>query len=300
MELDTRVLDDAFARAAACIAEADALLVASGAGMGVDSGLPDFRGRQGFWRAYPALGRAGIDFHAAASPAAFRRDPVQAWGFYGHRLALYRRTRPHAGFALLQDWGQRMPGGWAVFTSNVDGHFQQAGTEPAALHECHGSIHHLQCLDDCRGAIWAASDFVPEIDERHCRLLGALPRCPHCGALARPNILMFGDGDWNPQREQVQAGRLQDWLGGLARRRARLVVVEIGAGTAVPSVRHFVQGLQRSLKARLVRINPGEPQVRGAHDVAVPAGALQALQGIGARIAAAAHQPGRPDLPQQP
>lgn len=291
--MDTRVLDDAFARAAACIAEADALLVASGAGMGVDSGLPDFRGPEGFWRAYPALGQAGIDFYAAASPAAFRRDPAQAWGFYGHRLALYRRTRPHAGFGLLQDWGQRLPQGWAVFTSNVDGHVQQARTAPAALLECHGSIHHLQCLDDCRGAIWAATDFVPEVDERHCRLLGALPRCPHCGALARPNILMFGDGDWNPQREQAQATQLQRWLEGL-RSQARLAVVEIGAGTAVPSVRHFVQGLQRHRAARLVRINPREAEVRGARDVAVPTGALQALQGIAERMAATARQPDRP------
>lgn len=155
--------------------------------MGVDSGLPDFRGPEGFWRAYPALGRAGIDY-GAASPATFRRDPALAWGFYGHRLALYRQTRPHAGFALLDTWGRRMRHGWAVFTSNVDGHFQQSGAAPAALLECHGSIHQLQCLDDCRGATWPADGFVPEVDAAHCRLLGAPPRCPHCGALARPNI----------------------------------------------------------------------------------------------------------------
>ena len=276
-------------RAAACIAQADALLVAAGAGMGVDSGLPDFRGPEGFWRAYPALGRAGIDFYSAASPASFRRDPALAWGFYGHRLALYRATAPHAGFALLEGWGRRMRQGWAVFTSNVDGHFQQAGTVRAALLECHGSIHHLQCLEDCRGAVWPADAFVPEVDTGQCRLLNAPPRCPHCGALARPNILMFGDGDWNAQREQGQAAQLQEWLAGLRRTRARLVVVEIGAGTAVPSVRHFVQGLQRGLGARLVRINPREAAVTGPHDVAMPAPALQALQDI------AEHVPGSLD-----
>lgn len=75
------------ARAARLIATADALFITAGAGMGVDSGLPDFRGRQGFWRAYPAVARARIDFEEVASPASFRRDPVLAWGFYGHRLA---------------------------------------------------------------------------------------------------------------------------------------------------------------------------------------------------------------------
>ncbi|MCP6390612.1 hypothetical protein NL487_27205, partial [Klebsiella pneumoniae] len=77
--------------AAELIAQADALVIAAGAGLGVDSGLPDFRGREGFWRAYPALGRAGLDFTTVASPLTFERDPELAWGFYGHRLALYRR-----------------------------------------------------------------------------------------------------------------------------------------------------------------------------------------------------------------
>ena len=57
------------------------------------------------------------------------------------------------------------------------------------------------------------------------------------------------------------------------------------AGTAVPSVRHFVQGLQRGLGARLVRINPREAAVGGPHDVAVPAAALQALSGMAERLA---------------
>jgi NAD-dependent SIR2 family protein deacetylase len=84
----------AFARAAQLIQQADALIVTAGAGMGVDSGLPDFRSNNGFWRAYPALGQLGISFSEAASPATFERDPHLAWGFYGHRLQLYRNTQP--------------------------------------------------------------------------------------------------------------------------------------------------------------------------------------------------------------
>ena len=68
-------LEAALDQAAALIMQADALVVAAGAGMGVDSGLPDFRGREGFWRAYPALGRAGLDFYTVASPDTFIHDP---------------------------------------------------------------------------------------------------------------------------------------------------------------------------------------------------------------------------------
>src|SRR3990172_3137870 len=99
------------ARCAEAVREADGLLVTAGAGMGGGSGLPDFRGTQGFWRAYPALGRARIAFEAIASPAAFDANPRLAWGFYGHRLALYRRTEPHEGFVILKQIGDAMPNG---------------------------------------------------------------------------------------------------------------------------------------------------------------------------------------------
>ncbi|MFY0537735.1 hypothetical protein [Nannocystis pusilla] len=98
-------------RAAAAVRSADALMICAGAGMGVDSGLPDFRGPEGFWRAYPAARRLGLQFHDLADPRWFYSDPALAWGFYGHRLNLYRATTPHAGFALLQRWAARAPQG---------------------------------------------------------------------------------------------------------------------------------------------------------------------------------------------
>ncbi len=173
-------------RAAALIEAADALIIAAGAGMGVDSGLPDFRGEEGFWKAYPALARAQIDFYSIASPAAFRAAPERAWGFYGHRLALYRATPPHPGFALLKTWGERMPLGYSVFTSNVDGQFQTAGFDSQRIHECHGSIHHLQCLAPCSEEIWSAEAFLPDVDAAACRLRNEAPACPHCGRPGAP------------------------------------------------------------------------------------------------------------------
>ena len=200
--------DTAIAQAAELIRDADALLVTAGAGMGVDSGLPDFRGNEGFWHAYPALGRARMEFTSVASPSTFRTDPQLAWGFYGHRLALYRATVPHAGFGLLRAWGGSMEHGVGVFTSNVDGQFQAAGFDPQRVVECHGSIHHLQCMEPCTPEIWPADAFQPRVDADACRLANDAPRCPHCGGLARPNILMFGDWEWLEQRTEAQPGRV--------------------------------------------------------------------------------------------
>lgn len=271
-------------RAAQLIAGADALVIAAGAGMGVDSGLPDFRGNEGFWRAYPALAKANLNFAEVASPRTFEEDPKLAWGFYGHRLALYRETAPHPGFEILRQWGERMPLGARVFTSNVDGQFQKAGLHEDQIHECHGSIHHLQCMNECKSGVWSAEGFVPTVDAEACRLLSLPPQCPQCGALARPNILMFNDWGWTPQRCESQSRAEARWLDSIAEGQARVVVVEIGAGKAIPSVRHFGHRISHELDGRIIRINPGESQVPSSMDVGLAMGSLEALRGIDALI----------------
>ena len=268
-------IENDIATAARLIAAADALVIAAGAGMGVDSGLPDFRGERGFWQAYPALGRAGIDFRAAASAPSFASHPERAWGFYGHRLNLYRRTVPHAGFDLLRAWGDAMPQGYTVFTSNVDGQFERAGFEPDAIVECHGSIHHLQCQGSCPELLWSAAAVQPQVDEERCVLTSPLPRCPGCGRVARPNILMFDDWHWVQERSAGQARRQANWMRGLG----RAAVIELGAGSDIPTVRHFSERMAER-HGTLIRINPREPEVERGRGVGLALGALDALRRI--------------------
>jgi len=268
----------AVARAAALISQADGLLVAAGAGMGVDSGLPDFRGNAGFWRAYPALAAEGTAFMDIASPLAFHAAPRRAWGFYGHRLALYRKTVPHAGYDLLRRWSGAMPHGSRVFTSNVDGHFQRALTPALHVDECHGSIHQLQCLRGCTDTVWPASGFEPLVDAARCELIGPVPACPHCGGIARPNILMFNDSAWIDARHERQEIRLRRWI----ERTRRAVVIEIGAGLNIPTVRRFSERMVLRHNASLIRINPRESEIGGLAGIGIAGGALQTLAAIDA------------------
>lgn len=260
---------EAIKKAARLIHEADSLFIGTGAGMGVDSGLADFRGNQGFWKAYPKLGHAGIEFTEIANPNAFIRNPRQAWGFYGHRLNMYRKTKPHAGFDILKKLGESRPNGYFVFTSNVDGQFQKAGFDPSIVAECHGSIHHLQCENSCTEAIWEANRLQVEIDTPNCLLTSELPFCPECLSLARPNILMFNDWGWIPDRTEMQMINLNRWYN----QTKKSVVIELGAGIHVPTVRRVCE----SFNAPLIRINPGEPEVPKKSDVSLPLGALDAL-----------------------
>lgn len=275
---------DRIEEAAQALAAAEALLITSGAGMGVDSGLPDFRGDQGFWNAYPAFAKLKLRFMDLADPHWFESDSGLAWGFYGHRYHLYRQTTPHAGFGILRRWAASMPRGHFVFTSNVDGHFAKAGFAPSEIMECHGSIHHLQCTRPCCQAIWPAEDAVPEIDPDTCRALGTLPRCPHCKSLARPNILMFGDGQWVCKRTDEQNRRFEKWLS--ERLDCRLVVLEIGAGTSVPTIRQLGNTIcspQVAPAARLIRVNVREPAVPSGQ-VGIAAGALETLRELDERL----------------
>lgn len=278
-ELVTGIEED-IEQAARLVREADVLIVAAGAGMGVDSGLPDFRGTAGFWKAYPSLAQAKQSFMDVASPQTFRSDPSLAWGFYGHRLKLYRETRPHEGFATLRRWALSKGGEPLAFTSNVDGHFQKAGFAEALVEECHGSIHWLQCLEPCGRDVWSANDIEPEVDEQQCRWHGSLPRCPRCGGMLRPNILMFGDVDWIAHRYQDQNSRSSAWLASCK----RPLVVEIGAGTHIPSVRYFTERLQEHHGASLIRINVREAAVTRDLDVGLPLSAMEAISRLDAKL----------------
>ncbi len=250
-----------YAEAAEIISKADALVITAGAGMGVDSGLPDFRGNQGFWNAYPMYERLGLSFIQAANPEHFNLDPQFGWGFYGHRTNLYRETTPHIGFTILQRWIKEFNLDFFVATSNVDGQFQKAGFPEDRILEVHGSIHHLQCSIPCNNNIWP-NNAEYEIDELTMRSLN-VPKCPHCQRVARPNILMFGDYSWLSRRSSVQEETFDEFL--QRNQEHRIVVIEIGAGSSIPTIRHLSERLGEHRQTTVLRINPREAHIRAPH-----------------------------------
>lgn len=260
--------DRCLQQAADAMRKAEALLIGAGAGMGVDSGLPDFRGPEGFWKAYPPF--RGQHFSDMSTPHWFRTDPSLAWGFFGHRLNLYRAAVPHPGFDILRRWGEQLPLGSFVFTSNVDGHFQKAGFAPDRVLECHGSVHYLQCNGKCGRAIWSAEEVQVDVDEETIRSTSEVPTCQDCGSIVRPNILMFYDWDWDPNRYREQRQHYESWLRRVQGK--RVVAMELGAGLAIPTVRNMCERVGEVL----IRINPREADTP-SHGIPVPMGALDAL-----------------------
>lgn len=268
-------LSSLYREVADVIRGARVLVITAGAGMGVDSGLPDFRGERGFWRAYPLYERLGLNFYDMANPEQFERDPAFGWGFYGHRLEMYRKVEPHEGFRILLKWIGVFELDYFVVTSNVDGHFQKAGFDESRVYEIHGSIHYLQCLKPCSDDIWPNREDV-KVDYDTMRALN-IPRCRNCGGVARPNILMFGDWSWISKRTDTQRRLFYSFL---ERQKGKpMVVIEIGAGTAIPTIRRTSEMLGYSYGATVVRINPREPEIGKPH-ISIPERALIALKEI--------------------
>ncbi|CAD6559555.1 NAD-dependent protein deacetylase [Paraburkholderia hiiakae] len=256
-------------RAAGLIADADALIIAAGAGMSVDSGLPDFRGSQGVWTTLGSPGATNDGLHELLQGSCFTANSRMAMEFYGRALDVCRRTTPHQGYGLLLGWARKKAHGAFVYTSNVDGQFQAAGFTEAHILECHGSIHHFQCARPCSPHIWPASEISKSMRTTHS---ADWPRCARCGGPARPNVLLFSDPAWLVSRTNAQRLRLEVWRSAPE----NPVVIEIGAGLALPSVRMFSE----SLRIPLIRINTHDVHAAIATAVTLQGTALAVLQRI--------------------
>jgi len=167
-----------------------------------------------------------------------------------------------------------------VYTSNVDGQFQKAGFSQDKIVEVHGSIHHFQCCENCKREIWEADKETINIDMKKFEALD-IPQCKYCGDIARPNILMFGDWSWNENRTNKQEYRFNTWLKSIRTDNKKLAIIEIGAGTAIPTIRQEGEHLaKRFNNHKLIRINPRDFKVSKKIGFSIPYGGLEGLKKV--------------------
>jgi len=160
---------------AARLRTADAVTVLTGAGVSAASGIPTFRGSGGLWKNFNATD--------LATPEAFERDPLTVWEWYAWRREQVAACSANPAHEVLARW-TRTHDRWRVVTQNVDDLHISAGT--LGLVRLHGSIFDLRCWNNCEASPRAWRDErVPFPDMP--------PRCPHCGGLARPGVVWFGE-----------------------------------------------------------------------------------------------------------
>lgn len=169
--------------ARALLAGARRVVVLTGAGISAESGVPTFRGEEGLWKSY-----APEDL---ATPGAFRRDPRLVWEWYGWRREKVGGCAPNPGHLALAR--RALAGGMLLVTQNVDGLHEvaaraEAGDGDPALAlpvELHGALFRDRCTGCGRRS--------PAREPVDASSFGTLPCCRACGALARPDVVWFGE-----------------------------------------------------------------------------------------------------------
>ena len=269
-------LDQELKLAQGIIESADAILITAGAGMSADSGLATFRTDGGWWKNHPLSKKHNISFMDLVTVRGFESDPRLSWAFFGTLMEEFRNAKPHRGHKLLLELAKRKQHGAFVVTSNGDELFEKAGFDARSIHEVHGSAFHLQCAKPCTETTWEFRGSIP-VNRETFQAEGMLPICLYCSGPARPNVLMFGEDDaWVQEREGAQEKRLHSWLEEVRLFGSELAVIEIGAGTQIPTIRIKSQYFSKLMGGQLVRINPEDPDLEGAEGVPIPMKALEA------------------------
>jgi NAD-dependent deacetylase len=230
-------------RLAGLILQAQPCVVLTGAGVSTESGIPDFRSATGIWTRYDPMEYATI--------SAFRRDPAKVWDFYAKRLGVLAEAQPNAAHLALAEL-ERRGLVQAVITQNVDRLHEQAGSQDVI--EVHGSIHTASCL-----ACGHREQF-----ERVLELL-PVPGCERCGAVLKPDVVMFGE--LMPEAALERAFELA--------RRSALVLV-VGSSLEVYPVAGIPEEALAS-GARLAIVNKGPTPYDHRADLRIDAAAGETL-----------------------
>jgi NAD-dependent SIR2 family protein deacetylase len=253
---------------------ANAIVINTGAGMGVDSGLADYRGNGGQWGQVESSTEKSI--FEVVNPQAFIDNPSYSWKLLGQRIKEYAITQPHHGFAILRNWIDKYHLEYFCLTSNIDGHFQKSGFAEENIRELHGTLAYFQSpKPDLTKEIWKNEWSGDEIIANAEK--GIFPTCPISKVIARPNVYMFRDNTYIDTRSKKQAKRFQTFLA--KNKDKNILVFEIGSGPHVQTIRVKTRMLWTEYSAKIIRINPKDYVIKAPH-IGIPKGALQALTEI--------------------
>ena len=144
------------------------IVFVTGAGISQESGIPTFRGKDGYWRRYDPMKLASID--------AFYDDPKLVWEWYEDRRKNILSVKPNEGHFAISQMEEFKD--IVVLTQNIDGLHQRSGSTNVL--ELHGSIIRIKCT---------VCDFIDNITENFESLP---PKCK-CGSMLRPDVVWFGE-----------------------------------------------------------------------------------------------------------
>ena len=241
---------------AGILAGARDVLVLTGAGVSADSGLPTYRGIGGLYDGM--VTESGREIEDVLSGATFRREPALTWRYVREIEAACRGARFNRAHEVLAEMSRRYER-LVILTQNVDGFHQDAGAEDVV--DIHGDLRTLICTR--RRCTWTA-----RVDD-YRGLQQPVPRCPECGGVVRPDVVLFGE--MLPLRKVERMDRELS--------RGFDAVLSIGTTSAFPYIAGPVAAAARA-RVPTVEINPGDSEVSHLVTHRLRLGAAEALDGL--------------------
>jgi NAD-dependent deacetylase len=209
------------AKIRAALAEDGLVTVLTGAGISAESGIPTFRGPEGYW----TVGSAVYHPQEMATHAMFRRRPDDVWQWYLHRATVCRQAAPNAGHRALAAMEKNLGARFLLVTQNVDGLHLRAGSSPARTYQIHGNVFYMRCAAGCRPDLLPLPEQLVGRERNAPLAPGERARlvCPACGARTRPHVLWF-DETYNEHHFHFESA--------LAAARATRLLIVVGTAGA--------------------------------------------------------------------
>ena len=168
------------------------IVVLTGAGISAESGIPTFRGKDGYW----VVGSKEYHPEEMATHAMFKRNPDTVWAWYLYRRGVCKGARPNAGHYAVVGLERLFGDRFRLVTQNVDGLHIRAGSSLDRTYQIHGNIDYARCAEECAQQIWPLSDMLGLEKARGTSLTAeerSHLRCPRCDGWARPHVLWFDE-----------------------------------------------------------------------------------------------------------
>lgn len=237
-------------KAANLLKSASSVLICTGAGMSAECGIPTFRDKEGFWNEFPIYAQQGINAIELANLHGFKTNPKRAWGFYEWRRKTVSLANIHQGYYALNEWIKKFENIF-IHTTNTDSIHEKAGWPDELIREPHGSLWKMQCLGGCHINTWPNQE-VPLCGINEDMIAENLPQCSRCGNIARPNILMFGDNEYQDDIQQYM--KFQEFM----LKTPPEVIILIGSSGEVGTNENLILRwkMQKKEKRHVISINP--------------------------------------------
>ncbi len=216
----------------------------TGAGISAESGIPTFRGPEGYWR----VGSLNYRSEQLATFEAFGKMPESIWAWYLYRRSVCRSAHPNTAHEALARLERHAPERFHLVTQNVDGLHRRAGNSREKTYEIHGNIDFVRCSRSCMGPEWVVPmpSEIPKDwgkDQELDKLSAGLLHCDNCASWLRPHVLWF-DECYDEPRFRIDSSL------DLALGCAGLVVIGTSGATTLPA--HMVETIARRRAPLLV------------------------------------------------